>query len=219
MATQARGAGQGRTGGHRDRQAQGLMTRGAGSRGMARRDPMSELVGQPFGLLRRLTEDLDRVFGLPVTAILADPSAQGAADFEPNIDVIRRGNELVVRADLPGVPPDAMTVTINEDAIVIEGEREDVRDDTQGDVYVRERHVGRFLRTIPLPEDVNADEARAAVRDGGLEIVIPLSEQARERQGRRLQINEGGSQSARTDTAASESSAAAARTAGAGGAR
>lgn len=148
----------------------------------------------PFGMLQRFfTGDLARMFGeiggqrdagrAGVDQTRADLSA-----WAPRIDVVQRGNELVVRADLPGVDPDDVTVEIGEDAITISGERRQEHVDERNGVYRVERAFGAFFREIPLPEGAIADEAKASFKDGVLEITVPAPSPQVSR-GRRLEIN------------------------------
>jgi HSP20 family protein len=186
------------------RQSSRSLSRSPESRGMSRYDPF-DFMDQPFGLLRRFTDDLDRLFGSPFG--LTETSGRGRG-WQPSLDVFRRDNDLVVRADLPGLTKDDVNVEITDEAIVIEGERQEEREEKErSDIYVRERRYGRFLRTIPLPEDVDVQRARANFRNGTLEVVVPLTERARAKRSRRIEIGEG------------ETQPAAARAAGAGGTR
>jgi HSP20 family protein len=158
----------------------------------------------PFALLQRiLTDDLSPFFGDTSSTVSRSDSAsrQGAGDttmtWVPKIDVFQRNNELVVRADLPGVRPDDVAVEITDDSIVLSGskEQERVEQDDSGAVYRIERAYGSFFREIPLPEGSIADQATATFKDGVLEIRVPSPPEQVAR-GRRLQINQASSSNA-----------------------
>ena len=100
------------------------------------------------------------------------------------------GNELVIRADLPGLKADDVIVEVGDDAITISGEREQQHEDERGSVYRVERIYGRFLRTIPLPPGAMADQAKATFSNGVLEITVPSPPEQVSR-GRRLEIAPG----------------------------
>ena len=123
----------------------------------------------PFSLMRRMTEELDRTFG-DVNA-----SEQDRA-WAPVIEVTQREGNYIVRAELAGVNPDDVTLEIADDMIVISGERKMERDETRGGVHVSERRYGRFYRAIPLPENANVDQARARYENGVLEVIVPSEE-------------------------------------------
>ena len=149
-----------------------------------------EFIANPFSAMRRMHEDMDRVFaqalgGGMMSAGSGTSTGAGLAAWAPTIEVKQKDNELTVCADLPGLKPDEVQVEVNEDALVIQGERrqEQTREE-EGGIRRTERQYGRFYRAVPLPEGVNAEQAKAQFRDGVLEVTIPLPEQ----QSRRRQI-------------------------------
>ena len=113
---------------------------------------------------------------------------QTAIAWMPKIDVVQRNNELVIRADLPGVNPDDVVVEISEDAITISGERKQEHVEENGSVYRYERTHGTFYREIPLPAGAIANQAKASFKDGVLEIIAPAPPEQVSR-GRRLEIS------------------------------
>ncbi len=151
----------------------------------------------PFSFMRRFTEDMDRLFedfwggGLTRGARgergLMRPWAEGL--WIPPVEVRERDGELLVRADLPGVNKDDLQVECSEDSITIRGERRAEREENKEGYYESERSYGSFLRTIPLPEGVNADKAKANFENGVLEIRMPAPKQLQ--RGRRIQIESG----------------------------
>jgi HSP20 family protein len=125
----------------------------------------------PFSLIRRIAEDMDRMFeGFPFVDRLS-PSAW-MEGFTPKVDILKQDGKLLVRADLPGVDLKDVTVEISDDAIVIEGERTYEHEEDKEGVYRVERSYGRFHREIPLPENVKVDTATATFKNGVLEIAI-----------------------------------------------
>jgi HSP20 family protein len=172
-------------------------------RQLARRDPFLS-AGSPFQMLERFADEMDRVFedfgfgrGLLAPRIgrrlMQAPWRGLATEWEawsPEIDVFHRDNELVVRADLPGLKKDDVTVDITEDSITIQGERKQEHKEEREGMYRSERSYGRFYRVIPLPEGAITDQARASFKDGVLEITLPAPSDQVSR-GRRLEIAEG----------------------------
>jgi HSP20 family protein len=120
---------------------------------------------------------------------------RGGADLEqeffaPQVDVVERDGQLVIRADLPGVNKDDVRVEVTDDSVIIEGERRYEHEENQGGVYRVERSYGRFLRQIPLPEGVNPENASANFRNGVLEITMPAPQAAS--RNRQLEIRDEG---------------------------
>jgi HSP20 family protein len=160
------------------------------------RPDLSSAFMSPFTLLQRFFSDdvgsLFEQFGGHRGGMM--PQARGSnrdvTSWVPKVDVVQRGNELVVRADLPGVKPDDVTVEISDDAITISGERQDEHAEERGGIYRFERTYGAFLREIPLPEGAMGDQAKASFKDGVLEITVPAPPEQVSR-GRRLEISQG----------------------------
>jgi HSP20 family protein len=141
----------------------------------------------PFALLGRLAEQMTSVF-TEASGPRTSRQAFGTSLWSPDIDVFQRGNELVVRADVPGVNPDNIAVEISDDAITLSGERSEEREEERNGVYRVERSYGSFHRVIPLPEGAITDQAKARFKDGVLEITMPAPPEQVSR-GRRLEIS------------------------------
>jgi HSP20 family protein len=106
------------------------------------------------------------------------------------VEVTQQGNELVVRADLPGMKKDDIQVDITDDEVTLSGERRREEETEKGGLYRSERSYGFFTRSIRLPEGAMTDQAKAAFKDGVLEIRMPAPPEQVTR-GRRLEIKEG----------------------------
>jgi len=172
--------------------------------GLARKQQMqpyfpspAEFMGNPFAAMRRMQEDMDRMFaqafgglGGGLTSGGTGSYAGGLTEWSPAIEIKQKENQLVVCAELPGLKPDEVQVEVNEDALIIQGERRHEETHNEGGVHRTERQYGRFYRAIPLPEGVNADQANAQFRDGVLEVTVPLPEQQMRR--RTIPISGGG---------------------------
>jgi HSP20 family protein len=111
----------------------------------------------------------------------------GGGAWAPQVEIFERDNKLVVRTDLPGMTKDDVDVEIDDDSIVIRGERRSEREEDDEGYYRSERSYGSFYRRIPLPSGVNAEEATADFRNGVLEITLPAPKRAEEKR-RRLEI-------------------------------
>ena len=147
--------------------------------------PFEVFLTNPFSLMRRMTEEMDRAFSEFSGSNNGDTSL-----WTPAIEVSQRDSQYVVHAELPGLKPEDVKVEVADDAVVIEGERKYEHEEDRGGVHRTERRYGRFYRAIPLPEGTMTDQAKATFRDGVLEITMPApSEQVT--RGRRLEISEG----------------------------
>jgi len=137
----------------------------------------------PFIMLRRLTEDMDRAFGEVARDRRSD------AIWAPVIEVTEREGNYVIRAELPGLKPEDVKVECTDEALVIEGERKLEREEDGG--RRSERMYGRFSRVIPLPEGAKVTDAQARFQDGVLEVTIPVAK--RDEKRRQIPIESGAS--------------------------
>jgi HSP20 family protein len=151
------------------------------------------LTASPFSLMRRMSEEMDRTM-----ARLVGQAAGGGglSTWVPAIEVSEREGQIQVQAELPGMRPEDVKVEITDDAVVIQGERKEEREENQGGMYRSERRYGHFYREIPLPEGANPEQARAQFNNGVLEITVPVSQQSSNR--RQIPVTSGASGSQQT---------------------
>ena len=97
----------------------------------------------------------------------------------PNVDVIDRESEVVIKAELPGVDKKDLDISVGEDSVTIKGETRHEEKEEQGDYYRCEISRGAFSRTVALPATVDGAQAKANFSDGMLELVIPKIEKSK----------------------------------------
>jgi HSP20 family protein len=97
----------------------------------------------------------------------------------PNVDMINKKNEIVVKAQLPGVKKEDVDLTISSDSVTIRGESKEEEEEKKENYYYSECTYGSFLRTVPLPSEINIDKAKAAFKNGELKITLPKLEEAK----------------------------------------
>lgn len=165
---------------------------------MASMNPRSWLPGmlraweEPFVMMRNMTEDMDEIFerfvGRPMYGSKPRQAAGAAPSmtWSPSLEIARRENQLVVRAELPGVKQGDVRVEIRNDRLMIEGDRREEQQREGPGYWHTEHSYGHFYRAIALPEGINSDQASASMRDGVLEVTVPV--QQAKQQGRQLEI-------------------------------
>jgi len=150
--------------------------------------------GDPFLALHRemnrLFDEAFRGFCMPEggsgTGALA---AVGVAT--PRIDVSESDQQLMVRAELPGVDQNDVEITLNDDVLTIRGEKKAEQEDKQENYHVMERSYGSFARSIRLPFTADPDQVQATFKDGVLTVTLPKPAETQQRE-RRIQISSGG---------------------------
>jgi len=150
----------------------------------------------PLAMMRRFSEEVDRIFdefGMG-RGLFGSRSGRGQDSgqemWSPQIEMYERDNQLIVCADLPGLKKDDIHLEINDDAVVIKGERHQEFEDTRQGYHRSERSYGSFYRTISLPEGADAEQAKASFQDGVLKITLPLPKREQSR-SRRIEVQEG----------------------------
>lgn len=140
----------------------------------ARREPAAIT---PFGTIERFAEEVMRIFddfGLG-TGRRRETVEGGLMTWAPHIDVTQHKDEILIRADLPGVEKDDVKVSVTGDAVTIRGERHRAQDEERDGVYRSERSYGAFYRTIALPPGTTTDQVKASFKNGVLEIRVPAA--------------------------------------------
>jgi HSP20 family protein len=147
--------------------------------------------GGPFELMRRLDEDMDRLFHQVWGSGRNLMRGRGGSDMQsmwmPQVEVFERDGKLHVHADLPGMKKEDVKLSIDADQLVIQGERRSSHEEGErkgGGYYHTERSYGSFYRAIPLPDGVDPSTADASFKDGVLDVTLdaPRTQQAQSRQ-------------------------------------
>jgi HSP20 family protein len=99
----------------------------------------------------------------------------------PKVDVIERDDEVVVKAELPGVDKKDLDVSVTENSVTIKGTTRHEEKEEKGDFYRCEISRGAYARTVALPSYVDADKAKASFKDGVLELKLPKVEKSKRR--------------------------------------
>lgn len=98
------------------------------------------------------------------------------------MEVYETEGDVVVRAELPGIDPKHVDITVTDDTLTIKGEARTEQDEKGRNYYRRELRYGSFVRSLALPEEVRGEQAKASYKNGILEIRVPKSERAKPKQ-------------------------------------
>lgn len=132
--------------------------------------------------LTSLQSEVNRLF-----SSFFEPSARPAGTavagsrWHPAMDVVERDDHYVLRADLPGVREEDISVELDGNVLTVSGRRESEHDEQREGYYRVERMTGQFTRSLTLPEGVDAEKIEASYERGVLEVRIPKPEQAKPR--------------------------------------
>lgn len=146
----------------------------------------------PFRDVASLHDEVERMLRQTLGAPLArrgdDAAASPAGAFGPALDVEETDEAYTIHVELPGVSPEDVEVSLEDDALTVRGERA-FYEDKQADGFRRiERHFGRFHRAVRLADRVAGDRVSAVHKDGVLTIEVPKAEEAKPR---RIEVRAG----------------------------
>jgi len=141
----------------------------------------------PFRELDAMRREMDRIWEDIFPPRKADQpwkrqtAPQEQATVSPAIDIIDRNDEIVVRAEMPGVPKDAIDVSFQDSTLTLKGEVKEDASAKEGHYSYSERNYRYFLRSVSIPFKIRQDGIKAALKDGVLSVHLPkvLEEQPR----------------------------------------
>jgi|TARA_B100000809_G_scaffold263097_1_gene315555 HSP20 family protein len=124
---------------------------------------------EPFRNLFNLEDDIERLFG---------PSRGDVARvaWNPALDLQEEKDTYVVKAELPGLEKDHVSITMDADVLTLKGEKKQDKAAEDNNVYRNERYYGAFQRSIRFASEVKADKITAEFKNGVLTITLPKSE-------------------------------------------
>jgi HSP20 family protein len=136
------------------------------------------MLREPFAALQGLEDEIEDWFRSPrwfgrSFRFPRLPRLESGAAWAPSVDIYEDGNELVVKAELPGVTKEDVTVSLEEDTLVLQGERKSEKEVKEDKYYRMERQYGSFYRRLPVPAGTTEDSIKASFKDGILEIRMP----------------------------------------------
>jgi HSP20 family protein len=132
-----------------------------------------------------LQNHMNRLFEDAMGTWLGESNGRGTTGWFPPADIYENENDLIVRAELPGVDPKAVDVRVENNVLTIRGERAFEQNVKRENYHRLERSSGTFSRSFALPTTIDADKIHAEYGDGVLNLTLPKSEKAKPK---RIQI-------------------------------
>ena len=135
---------------------------------------MSELILWKDQEIRKLRRDLDRLF-TQLWAGFGSPPFPGDISGGPSLDLSETADALTLRAELPGIDPAELEISVSNNSLTLRGEKSEESVAEGRRYYKVERRYGTFSRTLRLPCQVEVDDIEATYKNGILNIVMPKS--------------------------------------------
>ena len=127
---------------------------------------------EPFRDLVNIRTDMDRLFN----AFFGTYPDETDSFWSPMVDIEESNGNLVVKAELPGMKKDDIKVSVHDNVLSVSGERRQEKETKEKTFHRVERYYGKFMRSIALPKEVNADTIKATYKDGVLNITLQKPE-------------------------------------------
>jgi HSP20 family protein len=144
----------------------------------------------PFRGFYDAHSEVDRLFGEILGGLGRgrgrQEGAQQLAQWAPAVDVLTKDGDLLIRAELPGLKPEDVEITLQNGVLTISGEHKVDQEEERGGYHVRERRYGSFRRSMTLAEGTDESEVHARFEDGVLEVIVEGA--AIEQSPRRIEI-------------------------------
>ena len=135
-------------------------------------EPFRDLMAMQDRMTRLIDETLSRIWKEEVT--------RGV--WSPPVDILERGNEVVLKIDLPEVSQNEIDIRVEENTLIIQGERRFIKD-TPDENYIQiERPYGTFRRTFSIPRTIDPEGIKASYKDGVLRVILPRKPETQPKQ-------------------------------------
>ena len=131
---------------------------------------------EPFARLRNEFDQLLDTFGARPSGLPAFRSLIGAV--MPPLEMTKNGSGYALSAELPGMEPDDVSITLTDNVLRISGEKKESRDDKEQDYFVSERRYGAFERVLQVPDDIDPESIKASFKNGVLKIELKRDKKA-----------------------------------------
>jgi len=136
---------------------------------------------EPFGELERMRREMDRLWD-SFFETRSRRRGTEIAEWVPSLDVSETKNEIVVKAEIPGIDPKDIDISLLNDVLTIKGEKKQEKEEKEENYHLIERSYGSFSRSIRLPKEVQGDKINASYKNGILKVMLPKSEEAKKRE-------------------------------------
>jgi len=136
---------------------------------------------EPIDLLKRMNEQLNSMFSANLAGFEDEDSSVVTSTWMPAVDIKEEDDQFVIKADVPGVDPKNIDITMESGVLTLKGERSEEKQEEKEGYKRIERSRGSFYRRFSLPDTADGEHISAKSANGVLEIVIPKREVAKPR--------------------------------------
>jgi HSP20 family protein len=139
--------------------------------------PFRELA--PFREFERMRKEMDRLWD---SFFERRPRAGEIGEWYPSLDVAETKDDLVIKAEVPGMDVKDIDISLSNGVLTIKGEKKQEKEEKEENYHLLERSYGSFTRSVQLPKEIQSDKINASYKNGILKIVLPKSEEAKKKE-------------------------------------
>ncbi|NWG02451.1 MAG: Hsp20/alpha crystallin family protein [Syntrophaceae bacterium] len=140
--------------------------------------PFRELVPFDFDQMKR---EMDRLWDSFFERGMRRRTEE-AGEWYPSLDVAETKNDIVIKAEVPGMEPKDIDISLSDGILTVKGEKKREREEKEEDYHLIERSYGSFARSVQLPKGIQSDKINASYKNGVLKVVLPKSEEAKKKE-------------------------------------
>jgi len=136
---------------------------------------------RPFRELERMRREMDRLWD---SFFEERPrrKMEELGEWGPSLDLSETKNDLIVKAEVPGIDPKDIDISLDKDILTIKGEKKQETEEKEENYHFIERTYGALARSIRLPREVQSDKINASYKNGVLRVTLPKSEEAKKKE-------------------------------------
>jgi HSP20 family protein len=131
---------------------------------------------EPFRDLITMQDRMSRLFDDTLSRIWKEEDLQRGA-WTPPVDVVDRGQEVILKVDLPEMSQSEIDIQVEENTLTVKGERKFIKETPEDNYLQIERPYGNFRRQFTLPKRIDQEKIKATYKDGVLRVVLPKKEE------------------------------------------
>jgi HSP20 family protein len=134
---------------------------------------------EPFRDLMAMQDRMTRLFDETLTRFWKE---MPRGIWSPPVDILERGNEVILKIDLPEMSQNDIDIKVEENTLIIQGERKVLKETSDTNYLQIERPYGTFQRTFTIPRGIDQEKIKAGYKDGVLRVVLPKKEEVPKKQ-------------------------------------
>jgi HSP20 family protein len=135
---------------------------------------------EPFRDLMAMQDRMTRMIDETLSRMWKEEVVQGV--WSPPVDILERGNEIILKIDLPEVKQEEIDIRVEENTLIIQGERKFIKEPADATYVQIERPYGTFRRTFTIPRKIDQGGIKASYKDGVLRVVLPRKQEIHPKQ-------------------------------------